>query len=403
MNSIKLTLQQARNIQLSTLGLLNVPTKRATKHDVLQAIKNLSVLQIDTISVVNRSPYLVLFSRIGEFKLEWVEELLAERKLFEYWSHEACFLPIENYPLYNAMIHNKKARGFNWSKEWIHTNRKDAKIVLDYVTKNGKTMSSAFKNTGEKKGGWWNWKVEKVALDMLYTQGKLTIVGRKNFHRIYDLTERGIPEKFLAEKVPLSKVYEEFIERSVKHLGITKKSWVSDYFRLKKTVAVPVFDKLLKRKKFIEVQVEGFEESFFVHVENEYLIQQSLKNQLTPTLTTLLSPFDPLIWDRKRVKELFDFDYQIECYTPLQKRIYGYFTLPILYKGQLIGRMDAKAHRKEKRFEVKALHFEKDFVPDKKCIAELKKALHQFANWHGTPDVVITKVVPESYSLELHF
>src|SRR5437868_157453 len=144
MKSIQLTLKQARNIQLFTLGLLNPPKEIATKEKVLKAIQNLSVLQIDTISVVNRSPYLVLWSRIGDFKLEWLDELLNERKLFEYWAHEACFLPLEDYPLYNAMIHNKKARGFNWSKEWIHANKKDADYVLNYIKQNGSVMSSTF-------------------------------------------------------------------------------------------------------------------------------------------------------------------------------------------------------------------------------------------------------------------
>lgn len=402
----KLTLQEARNLQLALLGLLNPPVKTATKNGVLGAIKNLSVLQIDTIHVVNRSPYLVLYSRLGAFNMEWLEGLLGERKLFEYWAHEACFLPIEDYPLYNAMIHSKKARAFNWSKEWITANRKDALRVLTHVQRNGPTMSSHFTAIKRKEdglpaeaggGGWWNWKTEKMALDMLYTQGKLTIIGRKSFQRIYDTTARGIPEEYLLKKIMLSDVYKEFIERSVKHLGITKKSWVHDYFRLKKTVAYPVFEKLLRKKKFIEVQVEGFNEPLYVHKDNLHLLEQAVNGMLyVSSHVTFLSPFDPLVWDRKRAKELFGFEYQIESYTPMDKRKYGYFTLPILYRGQLIGRMDAKAHRADKMFEVKALYFEEGYKPDKKCLVEIAKKLKEFAMWHGTSTVSITYVNVQS-------
>jgi uncharacterized protein len=407
MKSVLLTIQQARNIHLYALGLLNPPEKPATKSDVLQKIKDMSVLQIDTISVINRSPYLVLWSRIGDFDIRWVEELLHERALFEYWSHEACFLPIEDYPLYRALILSKKARAFHWSKEWITANKKDANRVLEYVKINGPTMSAHFtKIKRQKEGwpasngfgvanaGWWNWKVEKMALDMLYTQGKLTIVGRKNFHRIYDITENAIAEEYLNQKLKVSDVYMELVERTVKHLGIVKRSWVPDYFRIKKTVCYPIFDKLIKKKKLVPIDVEGFTEKLYMHVDSMRLVQSAVNGKLTPSHTTFLSPFDPLVWDRKRTLELFNFDYRIECYTPAPKRIYGYFTLPILYKGEIIGRMDAKAHRKEGVFEVKALHFEKWFAPDEECFDELSNVLQKFANWHKTPKVRIKSVFP---------
>lgn len=392
-----LSLENARAIQLAALGLLSPTNKKAKKNDVLQAIRNMSVLQIDTIHVINRSPFLVLYSRIGSFDQEWIPELLSERNLFEYWSHEACFLPIEDSPLYNSMIHSRKARAFHWSKEWIKANKKDAVRVFNHVQQNGATMSSHFINTLKTRGGWWNWKVEKMALDMLYTQGKLTIIGRKNFQRIYDLTERAIPQELYNSKIPLSRVYETFIERTVKHLGVTKKSWVHDYFRLKKSVAYPVFEKLLKKNLFIEVNVEGFDESLYFHKENTNLVESALAGKVIPTHVAFLSPFDPLVWDRKRVKELFNFDYQIESYTPSRKRKYGYFTLPILYKGQLIGRMDAKAHRNENIFEVKSIHFEESFTPDKVCLQKLTVELVKFALWHNTSTIKITSIFPIRY------
>jgi len=268
----------------------------------------------------------------------------------------------------------------------------------DFTKLNAQQLKEAGLPPVAKSKGWWNWKVEKMALDMLYTQGVLTIVGRKGFQRIYDLTEKAIPKEYLEEKVPLNKVYEEFIERSVKHLGITKKSWVHDYFRLKKTVAYPVFERLKRKKEFVEVQVESFDEPFYVHPENMDLVHDALDGKLVATHTAFLSPFDPLVWDRKRAKELFDFEYQIESYTPSHKRKYGYFTLPILYNGNLIGRMDAKAHRAEGKFEVKALHFEENYVPDEMCLSAIAKGLKEFAVWHGTPEMRITSVLPAKYN-----
>jgi uncharacterized protein YcaQ len=237
-----------------------------------------------------------------------------------------------------------------------------------------------------------------MALDMLYTQGKLTIVGRKNFQRLYEITEKAIPQEYYEERIPLTKVYETFIERTVKHLGITKKSWVHDYFRLKKTVAYPVFEKLLKKKLFVEVQVDGFDDPFFVHKDNATLVQDVLAGNRIATHITFLSPFDPLVWDRKRVHELFSFDYQIESYTPSVKRKYGYFTLPILYKGQIIGRMDAKMHRAESLFEVKSWHFEKNVALDATSAKELVDTLSSFATWHGAKRITISNVFPDSFS-----
>lgn len=398
----ELTIQQARNIQLATMGLLNSSEKVVTKKSVLQTIKNMSVLQIDTIHVVNKSPYLVLYSRLGVFEKEWLTDLLKDKNIFEYWSHAACFLPIGDYPLYKSFIDNKSPRDFSAYNTWLLEHEDVVDKITKYIKKHGAVKSSTFKNTDKKRGGWWNWKTEKIALEGLFLTGIIAVSERKNFQRVYDLTSRVIPKEY-RKKVPLTKVYEEFIERSVKHLGVTKKEWVPDYFRLKKTVAYPVFQKLLKKKEFIEVKVEGFDQSLYAHKDNEDLIKSALKEKLIPTLTTFLSPFDPLIWDRFRAKELFGFEYQIESYTPSHKRKYGYFTLPVLYRGAIIGRMDAKAHRKEKIFEVKALHFEEGFKPDKECLSEIAHALKDFATWHKASKITVQKVFPEKFkSLLLH-
>jgi uncharacterized protein YcaQ len=144
----------------------------------------------------------------------------------------------------------------------------------------------------------------------------------------------------------------------------------------------------------LRVEVEGFEGPAYVHPDRVDLIEEAVSGNLEPVLTTLLSPFDPLVWDRNRARELFDFDYKIECYTPAAKRRYGYFSLPILHRGKLIGRLDPKAHRAQGVFEIKALHMEPGIQVDERLVTDLAAALHRLADWHGTPDLVIRQSDP---------
>lgn len=403
-----LSLNQARAVMLATLGLFTPPAKPATKKDVLETIRRLSVLQIDTIHVVNRSHHLVLWSRLGQCNTHWLDELLAERKLFEYWAHAACFLPIEDYPYYRALTASPKYWRFRNSLKWIGENLEVTQKVIKHITKYGPVTASLFPDTrissedgiasrSSASEGWWNWKTEKVALDSLHIRGDLTIIARRSFQRVYDLRERGIPRKFLEKKMKLEDAHQEFVERTIKVLGITKKSWIADYFRLPKSDAYPALEKLLDKSIAVPAVVEGFPEPVYFHRDNLVLVEKAVSGALTPTLTTFLSPFDPLVWDRSRARELFNFDYQIESYVPAVKRQYGYFTLPILYKGELIGRMDAKAHRQKKIFEVRSLHFEPSFRPDKDCFSTLAQVLRQFADWHQTEKINVQKVLPKKY------
>jgi uncharacterized protein YcaQ len=151
---------------------------------------------------------------------------------------------------------------------------------------------------------------------------------------------------------------------------------------------------LAEQGLLLRVAVEGFEGTAYIHPDHSDLIDRAISGGLEPVLTTLLSPFDPLVWDRQRARELFDFDYTIECYTPAAKRRYGYFTLPILHRGQLIGRLDPKAHRAQGLFEIKALHLEPGAAIDESLVADLAAVLHRLANWHGTPDLVVRQSDP---------
>jgi uncharacterized protein YcaQ len=177
-------------------------------------------------------------------------------------------------------------------------------------------------------------------------------------------------------------------------LGIAFPSWVPDYFREPKTGVPKRLATLAGEGLLQRIDVKGFETPAYFHPDHAGLIERALSGDLEPTLTTLLSPFDPLVWDRARALELFGFDYRIECYTPAAKRRYGYFTLPILQRGRLIGRLDPKAHRAQGLFEVKALHLEPGVRITKSMMSDLAAALHRLADWHGTPDIVIRQSDP---------
>lgn len=378
-----------RGLMIAAQGLQQLPPALSSKAEVRQIIRRMHVLQIDTIHVVARSPYLVLWSRLGEYPQRWLDELLAEGALFEYWSHAACFLPVEDYPLYRRFMLNRLTwHESNW-RSWMQAHADLVDGLITHIRENGPVRSADFERTDGEKSGWWNWKDEKTALEGLWMRGDLMVARRHNFQRVYDLRERVLPDYDDAAIPSLHEVHEAFVLNTVKALGVTKAAWIADYFRMYKKDAVTALEKLVKRGKLKTIKVEGWDVPGYFHPDQRDSIQAAADGEIPVSKTTLLSPFDPLVWDRARAQELFDFTYQIECYTPAPKRKYGYFTLPILYKNALIGRLDPKAHRKDGIFEVKALHLEPGVIVDDAMIAELKNALHACAAWHNTPQVIV--------------
>ena len=395
MNELSQTVVRA--VMLAAQGL-QPQKKKATKQDVRAIIRQMHVLQIDTISVVARSPYLVLWSRLGDYDPRWLEELLAEGALFEYWSHAACFLPIEDFAQYRH-LHLRWMGGR--ARKWLDEHPTIVEKVLNQVRANGAVRSSDFERTDGQKGTWWNWKEEKIALEYLFYAGELMIARRHNFQRIYDLRERVLPHWNDDDMLPDEAVHQQFVLNTVKALGVTKAEWIADYFRMYKADAFKALKKLDKEGKLARVDVESWKSPGYAHPDNLRLIEDAANRKLPRARTTLLSPFDPIVWDRARALDLFHFDYKIECYTPTAKRKYGYFTLPILYNNELIGRLDPKAHRREGIFEVKALHLEPDFTLDDRGVAEVKAALKACAAWHKTPKVVVRSANAEGLAERL--
>lgn len=398
---ITLSQDAVRGLMIAAQGLQQCPPSPATKADVRQMIRQMHVLQIDTIHVVARSPYLVLWSRLGDYDPRWLDELLAEGALFEYWSHAACFLPIEDYPLYRRLMLDRLTWNETRWRLWMEAHAELIDTLLTHIRENGPARSADFERTDGVQSGWWNWKDEQTALVGLWMKGDLMVAQRHHFQRIYDLRERVLPDWDDTRMPSLEAVYETFVLNTVNALGVTKAAWMADYFRLYKKVAQSVLEKLAKRGQLQTVRVEGWDVPGYFHPDQWNAIEAAANGQIPVSRTAFLSPFDPLVWDRARALDLFGFDYKIEVYTPAPKRKYGYFTLPLLYNNALIGRLDPKAHRKEGIFEVKALHLEPGVIVDDALVAEVKRALQACAAWHNTPQVIVREATERSLAQRL--
>jgi uncharacterized protein YcaQ len=400
---LALTLQQARCLQLAAQGLLQPPPKPATPKALLACIARMGLLQIDTIHVVARSPYLVLFSRLGDYPQSWLDDALAKGQVFETWAHEACFAPIDDLPLHR--LFNREARK-HWGLQHaqkLHAQQRGAlDKLLAHIREKGPVKTSDFERVEGVGSAWWGWKDEKRWLEALFASGELMVARREKFQRVYDLAERVAPQLSTVADAPTAEhVRQRFIEKSVSALGITQARWVHDYHRSKPRLKDADLDALVEQGALLHLRVEGWVEPAYVHASQTALLKKAVANKLEATHTALLSPFDPIVWDRERALTVFDFDYRLECYTPEAKRIHGYFVLPILCRGELIGRLDAKAHRADGVFEVKALHTQAGAAWTASQIADVAQAIQRCAYWHATPNVTIEQTRPAKLAVAL--
>ncbi|MBJ9589677.1 winged helix-turn-helix domain-containing protein [Burkholderia seminalis] len=387
----------ARALHLAAQGLLTPPRRKATKTDVLDTIRRMAQLQIDTIHVVARSPYLVLFSRLGDFAPQWLDEHLAEARLFEYWSHEACFLPVEQFGLMRYKMLDPSGMGWKYAAEWHERNRPDIERLLARIRDEGPVRSADFaREDGAKGNGWWDRKPEKRHLEVLFTTGDLMVSERRNFQRVYDVRERVLPGWDDSRDLPPREaVLPALLDYTCRALGVVRADWVADYYRLPRRSYRDELERLAAAGDLIPVRIDDWKEPAYVHRSLEAWLPAAEADTLRSTVTTLLSPFDPVVWDRRRASTLFGFDYTIECYTPEHKRRYGYFCLPVLHRGRLVGRVDAKAHRTLGTFELKAVHVEPGVRVGAGLAADVAKAVKRLAAWHGTPEVTVRHAPPE--------
>lgn len=384
-----LSLADARNLHLAAQGLLNKPRRRASLEDIPATISRMSLLQIDTINIVARSPYLVLFSRLGNYPAQWLDESLARGELMEYWAHEACFMPRSDFRLIRHRMLAPEKMGWKYKDAWMQEHEAEIAQLIQHIHDKGPVRSADFEHPRKGASGWWEWKPHKRHLEGLFTAGKVMVIERRNFQRVYDLTHRVMPD-WDDERDLVSQTEAEIImlDNSARSLGIFREQWLADYYRLKRPALAAWREARAEQQQIIAVHVEKLG-NLWLHADLLPLLERVLAGKLTATHSAVLSPFDPVVWDRKRAEQLFDFSYRLECYTPAPKRQYGYFVLPLLHRGQLVGRMDAKMHRQTGILEVISLWLQEGIKPTTMLQKGLRQAITDFASWQQATRVTL--------------
>ncbi len=393
---IKLSLDTVRILSVVKQGLHRRP-QTADKGTLLDIVRRIGLLQLDTISVVARSHYLVMLSRVGPYEPADLDALLyPDRRLFEQWAHAACLIPVESYSHFRPAILARRERPLHKQTETRLGN--DPQGMLDAVMaetrERGPLASRDFEDPRDKRGTWWDWKPAKIALEILFNRGHLAVDRREGFQRYYDLAERVLPEVPVPRR-SLADYQRWATLRSASCLGVATVSQISDYYRQKKTATQATVCSLVAEDVLLPAEVESWKDKAYLVPADLKLIGDIQAGLYQPDLTTFLSPFDNLIWDRQRVEDLFDFYYRVEMYLPAAKRLYGYYVLPILHQGRLVGRLDPKADRKTKTLIVRAIYLEPGQPITDELLAGISGALREFMAFHSSETLRIEQSEPE--------
>lgn len=353
---------------------------------VAQAISHLGFLQIDTISVISRAHHHTLWNRVLDYETWMLDTAIKDRTVFEYWAHAAAYLPMQDYRYAQVRMRDMREGKSRWVRS---TDSKLMRRVLKRIKDEGPLRSRDFESKSKTRRGWWDWKPTKHALEQLFMQGDLMITGRQGFQKRYDLRERVLPD-YVDTRFPACHEYATYlIDNQLRSWGASPEPAFTYQLR-GRSLRTAVTDVLADRLR------DGTVETREVAGQRWYVDTAQLSAPRKPPnqgqnepRACLLSPFDNLIIQRERIKNLFGFDYVLECYVPEGKRKYGYFVLPILYKNRFVGRMDCKAHRKTRVFEVKRLFWEGDIDPAELMVPVAEELL-AFAHFNGARKVQMT-------------
>ncbi|TVR93423.1 MAG: winged helix-turn-helix domain-containing protein [Spirochaetaceae bacterium] len=389
----EISIPEARRLGLHRQGLLKTASFGRGKNAVARAIKQLGYVQIDTISVLDRAHHHVLKTRVPNYTEQMLDQLVRrDKRVFEYWSHAAAYLPLDEYRFYLPMM-----EGFRHSRE-ADLDTKLAAEVIDRIRSEGPLQSKDFKPPeGHTSGGWWEWKPAKETLEHLFLSGQLMIAHREGFQKVFNLTENVLPGDIDISTPSLDEWYRFLVLRVVRGYGIATAANITTACRtVAQFVKQPLRAGLLASIKHLVA--EGQLEPLRSGGQTWYTLPgalDELPSRLPPKEIRFLSPFDHAVIDRKRTSDLFDFEYQIECYVPEAKRRYGYYCLPILWGDELIGRMDAKAVRATGTFELRGLFLEPQVKLDERLEAALSGGIRGLAEANGCEVVEVVGAVPE--------
>lgn len=390
MNQLILTRSQARKIILHAAGLSKRAQFGKGREAVYKVIDHLGFVQLDTNYVVERAHHHALASRVPDYKLEWLEELQADGRIFEFMTSDSGFMPMHNFRFSLPVKESFLSAGKPLTQPEINLMNK----VLDRIAREGPLMVKDFENDRQvASAGWWDWRPSKIALERLYLEGKLMTTRTKDFQKVYDLPINLIPHDIDTTMPTPAEFARHVILRELKALGIAyakEMAWRAR--RVKNNLIKQELQKLVEEGKVCPVAIEGCKTAPLFMLPG----YKNKKIEL-PGDAFVLSPFDTLNVFRHRLRDFFDFDYQIECFVPEPKRKYGYFSLPILVGDTFVARMDSKADRKQKVLIVHNLHFEPAKL-GKPVIDKLTDAIQTFARFNQCRDIIIKKTNNRQYS-----
>ncbi len=384
---------EARRVLLHAQGLLDDPARKATPAAVRKLIEKLGFVQVDSINVVARAQHLTLHSRLHGYRESHLRTLLEKRRdLFEHWTHDASAIPTAFFAAWRVRCARMADRP--WLRNWCRKkmgprHRAVLRRVHDRIADEGPLPSRAFENPRGSKpnSGWWNWKPAKAALEFLWIRGDLVVAARDGFQKVYDLTERVFPEA-CAQPAPSEDEYIDWMcDQALKRIGVGTPAEIAAFFG---SITTPEARAWCQGQRtdgdVLEARVGDDGRAAFATRDwhrRARRAEQALENIAVRPLTRLLSPFDPVLRDRKRALRLFDFHYRFEAFVPAPKRRYGYYVLPILADDQLIGRCDAKLHRKEGRLEIRGLWWENGVRATRACKEQFEAAAWRLAELTG--------------------
>ncbi|MCP3988556.1 MAG: winged helix-turn-helix domain-containing protein [Actinomycetia bacterium] len=371
----------ARRMALAAQGFSDrPPSAQPTVRHFRRAMDRMTILQLDSVNVVCRSHYLPILARLGPYDRDKLNRFLYySGENFEYLGHEASITSQALHPYLRwRMARSRWRRGVALEQKVPQY----VQGVLDEVAEHGPLTVKDLSDPGRRTGPWWGQSKGKVALEWLYVSGRLAVRERnKMFVTAYDLPERVIrPEILATPDIDESQAHRHLLLSAARSHGIGTAADLADYFRLTMPVARPLLAELVEQGELVPVEVEGWSEPALVHPE--------AKRPRQITGRVLLSPFDPVVWFRPRAERLFDFVYRIEIYVPEAKRIHGYYVLPFLLDGELVGRVCLKADRKQGRLLARA-SFAEEGVDRVRVAAEMGAALIEMAQWLDLDDVEV--------------
>ena len=384
-----------RRLALAAQGLLQAQPFGRGLAGARAAINHIGYVQIDTISVVERAHHHVLRSRVPKFKPAMTNQMLLDGDIFEYWTHAAAILPISDYRFSLPYKHAIKSGQTHWYKT------RDKNLMgelLARIRSEGPIRSRDIETNTAKRAGWWDWKPAKKALEQMYMEGDLMVCDREGFQKTYDLTERVLPSHVNSQMPSMEEFAAHIVNQQLRCHGFASLKGLTYQRRnaeLRKVVKALVEERLAQRM-LQQIQVSSGE---------RFILEPGALERPLPRLNNrmlILSPFDNSVIQRERLKAVFQYDYQLECYVPAAKRQYGYFCLPLLYRDEFIGRMDCKAHRKVSHLEIRSLHLEQRNFDEDSVIAAFVDAITHFCDFQNCDSVSLTSVRPKHLTQRLH-